>query len=64
MSLVTVPGLGEEPEPIPLPSSDAENHTIPHRDTVASVAYCRLSTCSSQSKIKLHVTTKANNIEV
>ena len=49
MSLVTVPGLVAESEPIPPPpSSDAENHTIPHRDTVAKVAYCRLSTCSSR----------------
>lgn len=51
MSLVTVPGLGEESEPIPA-SSDAENHTIPHRDTVAKVAYCRLSTCSSRGTIE------------
>lgn len=43
MSFVTVPGLPEVSEPT-RPSSDAENHTMPHRDTVASVAYWRLST--------------------
>lgn len=49
ISLVTVPGLGEVSESTP-PSSDAENHTMPHRDTVASVAYCRLSTCPHTNK--------------
>lgn len=44
MSFVTVPGLGEVSESTPF-CSEAENHTMPHRETVASVAYCRLSTC-------------------
>lgn len=44
MSLVTVPGLGEVSESTPF-CSEAENHTMPHRETVARVAYCRLSTC-------------------
>lgn len=43
MSFVTVPGLADLPEPAP-PTSAAENQTMPHRDTVARVAYCRLST--------------------